>query len=265
VPPRILSVAVALALVVCPALALDVTKLNYTGYVNDFAGVIDASHKAQIEAYCANLESQTGAQFAVVTVASLEDEPLEDSATKLFVKWGIGKKTTDEGLLLFLAIKERKQRAELGYGLESIISDGYTGETLRGVRPILRQGDYGGAVLAVLQRFGAKVAQAKNVQLVGEAPEPQVRQREVTDGIPWPIIIFGILLLLSLLGSRGGGRRGGGGMGGFLPGLILGNLSRGYGGGWRGGGFGGYDSGGSGGFGGFGGGSSGGGGASSDW
>ena len=91
------------------------------------------------------------------------------------------------------------------------------------------------------------------------------RPQPVYDGIPWPLIIGGLFLLLMIMG-RGGRRGGGGGGGGFIPGLILGNMlggRSGYGGRYSGGGFGGYDSGDS--FGGFGGGDSGGGGASSNW
>ena len=247
------------ALLSASAFALDVSKLNYSGYVNDFAGVIDAQGKTRIEDYCTLIENKTGAQFAVVTIPSLDGDGIEDVANKLFVRWGIGKAKTDEGLLLILSVKDRKQRAELGYGLEPFISDGYSGEVLRGIRPILRQGDYGGALLAALQEFGAKVAAAKGVSISIAEPIPYTGP--VQHEFPWPVILFFIVLLVTMLGSRGRGGRGGGG--GFLPGLILGSLGSGRGGGWSGGGFGG--SGGGGGFGGFGGGSSGGGGASSDW
>ena len=124
--------------------------------MNDFAHVIDPRFAAAIEAYCGNVERATGAQFAIVTVDSLEDEPVEDVAVRLFKEWGIGKKGTDEGLLVLLAIKDRKNRVEVGYGLEPIIPDGYAGGVLRGIRPILRQGNYGGALLAAAQQFGQR-------------------------------------------------------------------------------------------------------------
>ena len=66
------------------AAGLDTSKLKPTGYVNDFAHVIDAGSAAQIEQYCGNVERATGAQFAIVTVDSLEDEPVEDVAVRLF-------------------------------------------------------------------------------------------------------------------------------------------------------------------------------------
>src|SRR5689334_17614561 len=143
------------------AFSLDTSKLKPTGYVNDFAHVMDARSAAAIEAYCGNVERATGAQFAVVTVDTLEDEPIEDVAVRLFKEWGIGKKGTDEGLLVILAIRDHKNRIEVGYGLESVISDGYAGGVLRGIRPILRQGNYGGALLAAAQQFGQRIADSK--------------------------------------------------------------------------------------------------------
>lgn len=248
---------------------MDTSKLKPTGYVNDFAGVLNPSSKAQLEAYCANIERQTGAQFAVALVPSLDGEPIENVAVDLFQKWRIGKKGTDEGLLLLMAINDRKQRAEVGYGLEPYISDGFAGGVLRSIRPILRQGDYGSAIAAALQQFGQHLAEGKGINLTTGLPQPRSAPGPVEQEIPWPLILGGIFLLWALLGSLGGRGRGGrGGPGSFITGMILGNLlsqGRRYNGrgGWGGGGFGGYDGGG--GFGGFGGGSSGGGGASSDW
>jgi len=264
----------ALAIFFCAfALALDTSKLKPTGYVNDFAHVIDAASAAQIEAYCGNVERATGAQFAIVTVDSLEDEPVEDVAVRLFKEWGIGKKGTDEGLLVLLAIKDRKNRVEVGYGLEPIIPDGYAGGVLRGIRPILRQENYGGALMAAAQQFGQRIAETKGVTIEGQARRQSRSKDSGGGGGFFGIVIAFALLMLFLRGISGrggrGGRGGGSGVGGFLTGMLLGNLlgggRRDWGGGGFGGGGGGGWGGGGGGFGGFGGGSSGGGGASGGW
>jgi uncharacterized protein len=247
--------------------AIDISKLQPQGYVSDFAGVLDADKRAQIERYCGSVERATGVQMAIVTLESLEGDPIEDTANALYRKWGIGKKGKDEGVMLMLAIRDRKSRVEVGYGLEPILPDGFVGSVLREMRPSLREGNYGQSLLAGSAHIGQTIAQAKGVSLDRSLPRRAAPSRGGGgSGIPWPIVLIGIVVLFSLL-SRGG--RGGGG--GFLTGLILGNLFgsasryRGYGGssGWGGGGFGGGDSGG--GFGGFGGGDSGGGGASGDW
>lgn len=245
--------------------------------MNDFAHVLDPAGAQRLEAYCGMVERATGAQIAVVTVKTLEDEPIEDAANRLYHQWGIGKKGTDEGLLLMLAIQDHKQRAEVGFGLEPVITDGYAGGVLRGIVPILRQGNYSGALLAAAQQFGSRIAQSKGVA-IGNAPIPVSRYRD-TGSAPNPILlIVGIFVVLFigrlLMRGGGGGYGGGGGFTGFLTGMLLGNLMGRGRGGWGGGGFGGYDGGGGGGgfggdsgggFGGFGGGDSGGGGASSGW
>ena len=253
------------------AAALDTSKLKPTGYVNDFAHVISARSAAELEAYCGNVERATGAQFAIVTVDSLDEEPIEDVAVRLFSQWGIGKKGTNEGLLVLLAIKDRKNRVEVGYGLEPIIPDGYAGGVLRGIRPILRQGDYGGALLSAAEQFGQRVAESKGVAIEGSpARRTDSGEAPAAGGLVGLIFAFILLVIFLRAISGRGGRGGGSGLGGFLTGMILGNMMGGRGGGggggWGGGGFGGGSGGfGGGGFGGFGGGSSGGGGASGGW
>lgn len=239
------------------AFAVDWKALKPEGYVSDFARVIDPQSKAALEQYAGRVEQVTGAQMALVTLRTLEGEPIEDVANTIYRAWGVGQKGKDEGIMLLLVVGDRRSRLEVGYGLEPILPDGLDGSILREMRPALRQGQYGEAMMAAAQTIGSAIARAKNVSL--DAQLPRHARRSTGDSIPWPLLFFGVFFILWLLRSAG---RGGGG--GFWTGLILGNLmGRGFGGG---GGFGGYDSGGGGGgFGGFGGGDSGGGGASSDW
>lgn len=250
---------------------VDVAKLpNPTGYVNDFAHVVDAASKAQIEELSTSVEQQLGVQFAFVTVDSVGDRPIRDVALDIGRKWGVGPSKDNGGVLLLLSIKDRKSDIETGRGIEPYITDGFAGSTLRAMRPDLRAGEYGQALLVAGQTMAGQIAQGKGVAF-SDGRIPQSNRQPASRGIPFPLILLGIFALLWLF-SRGGGRRGGGyrggGGGGFLTGLLLGNLfggGRGGGGGWGGGGgFGGGASGG-GGFGGFGGGDFGGGGASSDW
>ena len=246
------------------AFGVDWKALKPEGYVSDFGHVIDAQSKAALEQYCARVEQVTGAQMALVTIPSLEGEPIEDVTNTIYRAWGVGQKGKNEGIMLLLVINDRRSRLEVGYGLEPILPDGLVGSILREMRPALRARQYGEAMMAAAQIIGSTIAKSKNVSL--DAQLPRRARPSSRDSIPWPALLGGLFLVFWLLraGSRGG--RGGGG--GFWTGLILGNLMRGggWGGGRGGGGFGGFDSGGGGGgFGGFGGGDSGGGGASSDW
>ncbi len=246
------------------ALAKDWKALKPTGYVSDFANVVDTDSKAALEQYCGQIEQATGAQMAFVTIPSLEGEAIEDVANDIFHGWGIGQKGKDNGVLLLLVSGDKRFRLEIGNGLEPILPDGLDGQILLEMRPALRAGQYGQALMAGAQRIGSILAQDKGVALPGglpgRLPRQEIREHPV-HGLPWPIILGGIVLIFLLF--RGGGRGGGGFFTGMLLGQLLGGGSR-YRGGGGYGGFGGGDGGG-GGFGGFGGGDSGGGGASSDW
>jgi uncharacterized protein len=263
--PRLPRVAASLLLFLVPAFGADWKSLKPQGYVSDFAGVIDERSRAELEDYATRVEQATTAQLAFVTVNSLEGEPIEDVTHDLFNAWGIGKKRKDNGAMVLLAVADRKSRLEVGGGLGGAVPDSMAGLLLEDMRPALRQNQYGAAMIAAAVRLGDTIAKDQGVQI--PPPQSYRRPRRVSgDSLPWPLILFGIFILLSLL-RRGGGGYGGGGGGGFLTGMILGGLLGGGGRGGRdGGGFGGFDGGGGGGgFGGFGGGGSGGGGASGSW
>ena len=238
--------------------ALDLKSLKPQGYVSDFAHVLDPQSRAELESYCGQMEQATGVQLAFVTLPSLDGNPIEDVSNNLFRQWGIGKKGKDEGMMLLLAVQDHRNRIEVGYGLEPILPDGFDGSILRNIQPMLRQGEYGQALISAAAQMSAMIDRAKGVAPSTGERRP-IREAPERRGLPFPLIVIGIIVLLLLF-------RGGGSGGGLLTGLILGNLlgRGGRGDGWGGGGFGG-GGGGGGGFGGFGGGDSGGGGASGSW
>lgn len=262
-----LACLIALLVLVLPVFgALDVDSLKPEGYLSDYAHVVDPQSKQEIEQYCYRVEQAAGVQIALVTIDSLEGRDIETVSNRLFRHFGVGSKKGDQGVLLLLAIKDRKNRIEVGYGIEPYLTDGFSGSILRTIRPELQAGRYGPALYTAAQAMADQIARGKGVAI------PQAQQRErppehtaARRGIPFPLIILGLLFLFWIFGRGGRGRGGGGG---FLTGMLLGSM---MGGGrsrdWGGGGFGGWNSGGGGGggFGGFGGGSSGGGGASSGW
>ncbi|HWF46151.1 MAG TPA: TPM domain-containing protein [Bryobacteraceae bacterium] len=248
-----------------PLLAVDVNSLPPpTGYVDDFAHVLNPADQAQLTVFCGSVERQLGVQFALVTVDTIGNTPVEDFAVQLARKWGAGDRKTSQGVLLLLVIRDHKSDIETGRGIEPYINDGFAGATLRSMRPSLRAGDYGAAFLQGARAMAQQIAEGKGIPFSADAapvPARSVRHTRET-GIPIPLIVFGIFVLLVLLGGRRGG-------GNFLWGMLLGSMLGGgrdrRDDGWgNGGGFGG-DSGGGGGFGGFGGGDFGGGGANSDW
>ena len=258
-----------LFLLLAPAAnAEQVKNLKPQGYVSDFAGVLSAPAKDKLTALCTEVDQKAHAQIAVVTISSLEGQPIEQFSIDLATAWGIGPKQSARGVLILLAPNDHRDRIEVGYGLEPILPDGKTGGFGREAVPFLRQNDYGDALLLITQRIAAVIAEDQKVTL-DTNPNVSVPERE-TDRAPSPfgnllgIIILVIFIFFPLVGfilrvlfSVGGpgGPRRGGGM--WMGGPWYGGGSMGGGGSWGGGG--------GGGFGGFGGGSFGGGGSTGSW
>ncbi len=244
--------------------AVDWKSLKPLGYVSDFAGVVDPASKAHLEAYAADLRRATGTQIALVTIPSLQGEPVNDVARTILRAWGVGEKGANNGILLLLAIHERRSRLAIGYGLESVLPRSLDGSVLEQMRPALRARQYGEAMMAAAETLATAVARAKHVRFTGSLPRHL--RPTLSNSVPWPAVA-GLLLelgFLSLLGTYAL-RRAGGGRCAFRPAhAFTGNsfpvLPTGT---QSGGGFGSFDSCDS--FGGFGGGDFGGGGASSDW
>jgi uncharacterized protein len=246
----------------------DFGSLQPEGPVSDFARVLDAASKQRLNEYCQRVEQATGAQIAIVTITSLDGEPVEDVADLLLRRWGVGKKGEDNGALFLLAINDRKSRLEVGYGLEPIIPDGAAGQILREMRPALRAGDYASALTLAATSLGDRIAAAKGVA-ISDTPRPRRPRQQPTAEAPPALFFLGALALFAMFAFSGQSRRNvrsrstpGSTAGDVLTGIILGQMLNGRRG-RSGGGFGGFDSGDR--WGGFGGGSSGGGGASSDW
>jgi uncharacterized protein len=257
-----------LVLCVPAARAQQVKALKPQGYVNDFAGVLSAQAKDRLTALCAEVDQKAKAQIAIVTVSSLEGEPIEQYSIDLATQWGIGPKQSARGVLILIAPNDHKDRVEVGYGLEPILPDGKVGGFEREAVPLLRQNDYSGAVLLITQRVAAVIADDQKVTLDTLSGVP-TRVPE-SDNSPAPfgnlfgLLIFAVFIFFPIIGfllrlffGFGGSARSGRGGGMWMGGPWYGGGSMGGGGSWGGGG--------GGGFGGFGGGSFGGGGASGSW
>ena len=218
---------------------------GYVGYVNDFAGVIPEDTRQKITDLAGEVEQKTGAQIAVVTVDSMQGLTVEDYATRLFETWKIGQAENDNGVLLLLAMAERRLRIEVGYGLEPVLTDGTCGSILDTyVRPHALDGNYGDGLYRGALAVADVIARDAGVQITG-VPDAPRRTGSSAGGL----VMLAVFILLMILTK-----------GRLLPWILLGMLS----GGGRGGGGSSFGGGGSfgGGFGGFGGGMSGGGGAS---
>jgi uncharacterized protein len=230
-----------------------------TGYVSDFAGVLTAQTKQQVEALCLQVDQKAKAQIAVVTIDKIDgDQSIEEFSTALEDKWKVGAKGTDKGVLMLFVMNPRHGRIEVGYGLEGILNDAKVGDIGRTMSPAARANDYNTAIPLGVSEVAKVIADDAGVALDQTTTIHRYHEQQV--GTPvrlsfWQVVIGGgfLLIVLIILISTGNA--------GWIFFLLMNMMG---GGGSGGGGRGGNDRDG-GGFGGFGGGGSGGGGASGDW
>ena len=253
---RLRIAVVALALAALAAFGFTPTRAAtifpaLTGRVVDQAHVLSSGERADLEGKLADLETKSGIQLEVATIASLDGEDIEPFANALFRAWKLGEAKKNNGVLFLIAPKEHRMRIEVGYGLEGTLTDATSALIIaNAVAPRFKAGDFDGGVargvddiITVLTTDSADWQKKPELRAEGDA--------SFLDAVS-PFLVLGfILFVLYIITRRGGG----GGLGNILIASAL--MGRG-GGSFDGGSFGG------GGFSG-GGGSSGGGGASGSW
>ncbi len=231
--------------------------------VNDFANVIEQENEAEIERRILALKQASGDVVVVATIETFAPyADIREYAVKMFENGGrgIGAKGKDNGLLVLLAVKDRRVWAEVGYDIEQFITDGVAGEVSRTVMtPYFARGEYGPGLLEGATRLIGRIAQGRGVTLPG-GPQVAPGSGSPIEFGPW--LLIAIIIIVMLMNNAGGRRsrmrRGNQWGAGPWSGWNSGAGPFGGGGRIGGGGFGG-------GFGGFGGGRSGGGGGGAGW
>lgn len=174
--------------------ALDVPPL--TGRVVDLAHVLPAQDTQQLSDQLKVHEESTGNQVAVLILPSLEGEPLEEFSHRVATTWKLGRKGTDNGVLLLVALKERKLRIEVGYGLEGTLTDLRSARIIRQeIVPRFKAGNIPEGVLAGTDAI------LKTIEGTYQAADDAQRSPSVDSNAFEPVVI-GIVV-------------------GFMAGLIL--------------------------------------------
>jgi uncharacterized protein len=227
-----------------------------TGFVNDNAHIL-GNEKQQIEQIAQQLYDANLAQIAIITINSLEGQPIEDLALNL-AEGNLGTEDRDNGLLVLIAVEDRSYRFEVGRGLEPIFNDAKVGRYGRDLLiPAFQQEKYGEGVLLVMNEFSKELTGKEIENIPVKEDSVTLSTSTQIKIILFIVVLLGIVLFFmikyavtkKLLLPRNKRQRDDRY---FLAALVASNMMR------KGGGF-------SGGFGGFGGGSFGGGGASGRW
>ena len=193
---QILAIGSLIFIFGLPALlALEVPPLK--GRVNDYAGILSSSTTQQLEGILGDLEKTDSTQIVVLTIASLEGDVLEEFSIKVADQWKIGRQNFDNGAILLVALKERKIRIEVGYGLEGSLTDLMAGRIIREVIvPQFKAGNFDQGVINGVQAMigvvkGEYKAPAKAPR--SEDPKIIVLLRGLLELVPF-------LALISVLG-----------------------------------------------------------------
>jgi len=231
------------------------------GYVNDFAGVLDAASISHMEAVITEVREKTGGEIAVVTLADLQGREASDVAVQIGRQWGVGrageagdpKKNLGVVVLLMPRQNHKPGSGQLfiatGRGAEGFLPDARVGRIRDEMGPALADEDYGRGLAQGVDLIAQAFAQQFGVTITGAPLAPAPEGSPGFGGIPIPLIIILVLLLLFSrgrflwlpfwFGGFGGGRRGGWGGGGGGGGGFGGFGGFGGGGGFSGGGAGG--------------------------
>jgi uncharacterized protein len=168
---RVLSrslIFLALLFAIATHIAPGAEKSDYPepkGYVSDFGNVVGIDTSDRLNALCKELDQKAHAQVAIVTIESLRGAPLEHYATSLFNKWGIGYKDDNRGILILLALSDRKSRIEIGRGFESLFPNERAAKIVAEMVPDLKQQHYDQALLRCTRTIATIVAQERGVKL----------------------------------------------------------------------------------------------------
>jgi uncharacterized protein len=202
-------------------------------YVQDYANVLSNDAKYKINTLGASLQKKTKAQIVVVTIKALEGTPVEEYSLGILRQWGVGDKSLNNGVVMLIAVEDKKSRIEVGYGLEGALPDAKTGQLQdEYMLPYFKNGEYESGILNGYAAVAGVVANEYGVQLDAQSKPVKAVSQEKTSffdtistiGIAIIILALVILdfiffggrftfLILSILNSRGG--RGGGGGGGY--------------------------------------------------
>jgi uncharacterized membrane protein YgcG len=173
------------------------------GQVNDFAQAIDAPTKARLNTLLADVEAQTTAEMAVVVVETTAPATPKQYVTALFNHWGVGKRGADSGVMILLALNDRRVEIETGYGVEDILPDGKVGEIIRtSMLPHFKRQQWGEGLLAGSQEIARILRQAYQTPSRPSAPPPSEARSKV-GFFATLVILLGIgLLVLRLIAAR---------------------------------------------------------------
>jgi len=250
-------------------------NLKPEGYVSDYANILSYDEKSEIFNLSKVIDEKSTVQIAVITIESLGLYTIEEFSYKILEKWGIGQKDKNNGILIVIALKEKKVRIEVGYGLEYLIPDSKAALIIQNYGiPYFKESSYGKGLYNMTYQLGSIIAKNNGQNISDWLKDAGLKSNVENEGSGYFIFILFIILffILNMIFRRpryiGYRNRSVANQlfNAYIASRIMNNTFFGNNvSGTKNSSFGGFKGGGFGGFGGFGGGSSGGGGATGGW
>ena len=175
--------------------ALAQTFPALTGRVVDEANLLDPAQEAALTAKLEGLETRTKRQFVVATLNSLQGYDIADYGYQLGRKWaigqdGVGEAEKDNGAILIIAPNERKLRIEVGYGLEPVLTDGFSSSVIRNdITPFFKAGDFAGGISVGVDKIITQI-ELPPEEAAKVAAEAAKQQKKSSDGGEFGSVIF---------------------------------------------------------------------------
>ncbi len=196
---------------------------DFTGYINDYAGLLDSGSITDLENLCSKIENETGSEIAVVLVDSLQGITEQEYAVRLFKKWGIGKAGKDNGILILACTEgeegNRPLWIEVGYGLEGVITDLETGRIVNEIIvPNFSAGNFYTGLHSAIITMADQIYEEEGLESVSSGQDVNKTDTETTSipvigflsgfsygwicCFPIPFLIIVIVLLVNLFRRR---------------------------------------------------------------
>ena len=203
------------------SLAFDILD-KPQNFVNDYTDTLSSEDRTSLENKVSNFEKQTSNEIAVVIIPSLDGDTVENVAQNIFTKWGIGKKDKNNGVLLLIAMTERKTRIHTGYGVEGDLTDLATSYIQSEIiTPAFREGNYYTGIDRALDEMIDSLSGSNIV--------PENYSTAKKSGISFEFFLFAFFVLQWLVAILGRSKSwwGGGIVGAIIGGIIwlFGSLS----------------------------------------
>ena len=183
---------IRLILLLLPFLAAgDDFPTRSSTLVTDYAETLTPEQRAQLEAKLVAFNDSTSSQLAVVIMRSTGNYEIADYAVQLYNKWGIGQAKTNNGVLLLVALEDRKVFINTGYGMEGVLPDALCKRVIeRDIKPRFKTGDYYGGIDAATSSI---IGITKGEYTANDF----AKKKQPKGGILFPLILFIIIICVN--------------------------------------------------------------------